>query len=150
MRYVIHHHTAWPNRPDHYDLMLELEAGADPEDLALKTFASLRDLFPSGVSHSDTRSRAGQTGGPTEEVNLLRLINDHRRAYLDYQGPVSRGRGQVQRADAGTFELLRPLDPGLQEIYLRCAGGKLSGDFRLRHMGQGVYSFERLQRPRPN
>jgi DNA polymerase Ligase (LigD) len=29
---------------------------------------------------------------------------DHRLLYLDYEGPVSGGRGQVTRVDAGTFE----------------------------------------------
>lgn len=30
-------------------------------------------------------------------------LPDHRIAYLDYEGPVSRGRGNVTRWDAGTF-----------------------------------------------
>ena len=30
-------------------------------------------------------------------------IGDHRRLYLDYEGPVSGGRGTVERWDAGTF-----------------------------------------------
>jgi hypothetical protein len=30
-------------------------------------------------------------------------IGDHRQAYLDYEGPVSRNRGSVKRWDAGTF-----------------------------------------------
>jgi hypothetical protein len=30
-------------------------------------------------------------------------IGDHRRAYLEYEGPVSGGRGRVARWDAGTF-----------------------------------------------
>jgi hypothetical protein len=29
---------------------------------------------------------------------------DHRLVYLDYEGPISGGRGSVQRWDAGTFE----------------------------------------------
>src|SRR5258708_29361975 len=32
--------------------------------------------------------------------------SDHRPAYLDYEGPVSRGRGSVRRWDEGTFEWL--------------------------------------------
>jgi hypothetical protein len=32
-------------------------------------------------------------------------LPDHRRAYLDYEGPVSGGRGTVQRWDAGEFEV---------------------------------------------
>jgi len=32
-------------------------------------------------------------------------LPDHRRAYLDYEGPVSGGRGTVTRWEAGEFEL---------------------------------------------
>ncbi len=31
----------------------------------------------------------------------------HRLAYLDYEGPVSGGRGTVERVDRGEFELIR-------------------------------------------
>jgi hypothetical protein len=31
-------------------------------------------------------------------------IGDHRRLYLDYEGPVSGNRGQVRRWDSGTYE----------------------------------------------
>lgn len=34
-----------------------------------------------------------------------RRIGDHRLAYLEYEGPVSRGRGSVVRADAGTVTI---------------------------------------------
>src|SRR5258705_9929861 len=33
-------------------------------------------------------------------------IGDHRLAYLDYEGPVSGGRGFVKRWDWGTYDLL--------------------------------------------
>lgn len=33
-------------------------------------------------------------------------LPDHRRLYLDYEGPVSGGRGTVKKVDAGTFEAL--------------------------------------------
>lgn len=33
-------------------------------------------------------------------------IGDHRLAYLDYEGPVSGGRGSVKRWDAGDYELV--------------------------------------------
>ncbi|MEW4527165.1 DNA polymerase ligase N-terminal domain-containing protein [Maioricimonas sp. JC845] len=35
-------------------------------------------------------------------------LPDHRIAYLDYEGPVSRGRGEVRRWDAGTFDEAEP------------------------------------------
>ncbi len=38
-------------------------------------------------------------------------IGEHRKLYLDYEGPVSGGRGSVQRWDYGTFrELARAAD----------------------------------------
>ncbi|MHC4878253.1 MAG: DNA polymerase ligase N-terminal domain-containing protein [Planctomycetota bacterium] len=33
-------------------------------------------------------------------------LPDHRRVYLDYEGPVSGNRGNVQRIDSGTFKLI--------------------------------------------
>ena len=33
-------------------------------------------------------------------------IVDHRKAYLDYEGPVSRDRGYVARVDGGTYRLV--------------------------------------------
>jgi len=35
---------------------------------------------------------------------------DHRIQYLDYEGPVSGGRGVVVRCDAGTFEVIADQD----------------------------------------
>jgi hypothetical protein len=34
-------------------------------------------------------------------------LPDHRLAYLDYEGPISSGRGAVTRWDAGTFQIER-------------------------------------------
>lgn len=42
---------------------------------------------------------------PNECVNA-QPIGDHRLAYLDYEGPVSGGRGAVKRWDAGTFAVV--------------------------------------------
>jgi hypothetical protein len=35
-----------------------------------------------------------------------RRIGDHRRAYLTYEGPLSRNRGEVHRVDAGSYRLI--------------------------------------------
>ena len=35
---------------------------------------------------------------------LAEPLGDHRKVYLDYEGPVSGNRGQVKRWDAGTFD----------------------------------------------
>jgi hypothetical protein len=49
---------------------------------------------------------------------------DHRRAYLDYEGPVSGGRGDVRRWDAGDFVLL---EENADRLTLRFNGAKLNG-----------------------
>src|SRR5688572_17653009 len=49
---------------------------------------------------------------------------DHRLAYLDYEGPVSGGRGTVTREDAGTFEWVADL---LDHIEVQLAGRRLTG-----------------------
>jgi hypothetical protein len=55
---------------------------------------------------------------------------DHRKMYLDYEGPVSGGRGTVTRWDAGTFEWLEDVD---KCKVVRLAGQRVSGTLRLEH-----------------
>lgn len=49
---------------------------------------------------------------------------DHRRVYLDYEGPIAGERGCVHRWDAGDFEWLND-EPNHVEVILR--GAKLRG-----------------------
>lgn len=79
-RYVILRHELPPSepRPPHWDLMLE--SGA-----MLRTWA-LAELPQAG------RTIAAES------------LPDHRRDYLDYEGPISRGRGTVVQWDAGACE----------------------------------------------
>ncbi len=37
---------------------------------------------------------------------MFEKLVDHRRAYLDYEGPVSNDRGHVTRIEQGDFELI--------------------------------------------
>lgn len=74
-RYVILEHD-WPSR--HFDLMLE--AGA-----VLRTWRLA--AFP-------------EDGVPV----AAEPIGDHRLEYLNYDGPVSGGRGAVRRVKAGDFQ----------------------------------------------
>lgn len=67
----------------HWDLMIEVE-GQEP----LATWRLLAD--------------------PTRDSPVVaERLSDHRRLYLDYEGPVSGGRGVVRRVDAGEA-LLEP------------------------------------------
>jgi hypothetical protein len=59
-----------------------------------------------------------------DEDVLAEPLPDHRRAYLDYEGPVSGGRGEVRRWDAGDFVLLE--EDGNQ-LKLQLDGEKLKG-----------------------
>lgn len=54
-------------------------------------------------------------------------IGDHRPMYLDYEGPVSGGRGTVTRIDAGTFHW----DCDDREIIVRLVGSRYSGKLRI-------------------
>ena len=78
-RFVVLTHSMPPDaqRPTHWDLMLE-------EGPALRT----RRL----------ESPPGE-GPPIDSLALA----DHRIDYLSYEGPISGGRGDVQRWDAGQF-----------------------------------------------
>lgn len=55
-------------------------------------------------------------------------IGDHRRIYLDYEGPVSGGRGQVRRWDGGTFLWLQD---ELDRIEVRVDGKRCRGNVRM-------------------
>lgn len=96
----------------HYDLMLE-----QGPDQPLATWQLLSSPGPLA---------AGQD-------MPARRIPDHRRAYLDYQGPVSKGRGNVRFLDCGQYELLSA-DEGLWRV--RLEGTLLKGRYELVRIDQ--------------
>jgi hypothetical protein len=59
-------------------------------------------------------------------------LGDHRRIYLDYEGPVSGKRGQVRRWDAGLFDEEAGSTPAARR--LRFHGARLQGCWRLDHL----------------
>jgi hypothetical protein len=59
---------------------------------------------------------------------------DHRLLYLDYEGPISGGRGHVRRWDQGTFEWLADRQ---EEVAVRLTGERLHGLVRLERGGDG-------------
>lgn len=81
-RYVILQHETPPGyaRPTHWDFMLE-------DGPALATWALEKPLV-------------------AEEPNAAEQLADHRRAYLDYEGPVSGDRGAVKQWDAGVCDVV--------------------------------------------
>src|SRR5688572_27130291 len=80
LRYVVLHHTGVAE--PHYDLMLETAPGS-----ALATFR-----LPVW---------------PISKPGVVHPLGDHRREYLEYEGPVNGGRGEVRRVAAGTYRTAR-------------------------------------------
>ncbi len=65
-------------------------------------------------------------------------IADHRLMYLDYEGPVSRERGQVVRWDHGQAEWLTESE---RSVRLRLSGSRLVGELELdREPSQPLWS----------
>ncbi len=101
-RFVILHHLAPTG--EHWDFMLEQKD-------ALLTW----------------RMMSQPTGREACPIACLR-IKDHGKRYLDYEGPISGGRGFVTRIDHGRYELLA----ADQDTWtLRLQGQRMVGDFRL-------------------
>ncbi len=96
-RYVILCH-ATPERPSHFDFMLE--AG----DI-LRTWSLSREPV------------IGET------IPAIAIF-DHRLHYLDYEGPVSDNRGSVSQWDAGNYETVQQ-DDSRWEVLL--SGQKING-----------------------
>ena len=67
-------------------------------------------------------------------------LGDHRRLYLDYEGPVGGDRGRVTRWDHGTFAW----NCEGEELVLRLDGDQLRGVLRLGRQRDGTWraSFE--------
>ena len=82
----------------HWDLMLE-------EESTLRTWQLLEE--PSGRA----------------TISATQLA-DHRKLYLDYEGPISGNRGHVHRWDQGVYEMLREDD---RQITVRLSGRKING-----------------------
>ena len=95
---ILRHTVASPieGRDSHWDLMLESKT-----DCGLETWA-LEELPIFDVESSNG-------------VVLARQLEPHRTAYLEYEGPVSKDRGFVERVFEGTYERTM-LDPNKFEI----------------------------------
>jgi hypothetical protein len=102
-RFVILEHD-WP--APHYDLMLEVG-----EKLRTWRLAKLPVLG---------------------RLSAAEAIFDHRLLYLDYEGPVSGGRGTVKRWDRGTYE---GKVEGAEAITIKLHGDRLEGVLRLSRVG---------------
>ena len=73
-------------------------------------------------------AQAPDTAGPIDAESL----GDHRLDYLDYEGPVSGGRGAVARWDAGTYRFVRQTD---RQLVVSLEGQRLRGTATLSRAG---------------
>lgn len=64
-----------------------------------------------------------------DHVLSTQRLADHRREYLDYEGPVSQGRGHVVRWDEGEFMWL---ENGPDHIVVELKGKKIAGRVSIR------------------
>ncbi len=97
----------------HFDLMFEVDA-----DSALRTWAL---------------DEAPTPGRPI----AARGLADHRRAYLDYEGSVSSGRGTVRRLDRGTYTVVEWSETRIEVVL---AGDWLVGPMFLERVGPPAQS----------
>lgn len=89
------------NIASHYDLMLE-----KPGATMLMAFAF--DKAPSRVRELRTHGVAGNLQAPLPACAAVRavLLVPHRLVYLDYEGPLSNGRGEVAKKDFGRYKVI--------------------------------------------
>jgi hypothetical protein len=64
---------------------------------------------------------------------------DHRLIYLEYEGPISDGRGSVARWDSGSYQAIVEEN---QRLVVRLEGIRLKGEAILTWMNQGNGSFD--------
>ena len=115
-RFVLHKHGGYG--PTHWDLMLEI-------DDALATWRIGVD--PLAIS-------------PDGEIDTAR-IHDHRKAYLDYSGEVSGGRGRVASQDSGGLSIAS-CDDDLWTFEL--GGSILQGRFELRRIADDRWMLQKI------
>jgi hypothetical protein len=76
---------------------------------------------------------------PADGAVVAALANfDHRLFYLDHEGPVSGGRGTVQRWDAGRFVYVREADDRLD---ISIEGDRLKGQIVLERLQRVEWRF---------
>ena len=118
-RYALLKHSG--HGPLHFDLLLELEPGSP-----LATWQLPVD--PRGAAVEDLEGRR---------------IQDHRPAYLTYEGPVSGGRGHVERPAGGPLEVLSA-EADRVEFVLQGPGW--AGHFILKRSEDDLWRLQQVSR----
>lgn len=124
-QFVVQHHT-FPDREGHYDLMFEAE----------------------GVLW--TWSLAAPPDDAAGVPEPAKQLPDHRIVYLEFEGPVGGGRGEVAIYDRGEFRWLgESPEAGAEladELLFELSGQRCRGRFRLRRVPDDGTDFWRLTR----
>jgi len=74
---------------------------------------------------------------PSEAVKIF----DHPLKFLTYEGPVNEGKGRVQIADAGTYQILHA---DSENIELHMNGRILKGIFALKRVKNNKWIFSKI------
>jgi hypothetical protein len=128
-RFVLLYHDCPPGyaRPSHWDLMLESEDG-------LETWALTQLPSRWHAAHARTlkifASCAAMSGG---DVVTAEYLAKHRMAYLDYEGPLSGGRGTVTRVASGTFRMSERTESARKLVF---DAGTVNGQLLLDQLGK--------------
>jgi hypothetical protein len=109
VRYAVLHHVDVPE--PHFDLLVEVDAK--------------RDLWT---------WRCPQW--PVVQGDRLTRLRDHRRLYLDYEGVIAGGRGEVRKVDWGDCAI----DPAPGRVTMTLAGRTL----RFREVEPGQWDVESI------
>jgi hypothetical protein len=113
---VLHHNTS---DGEHWDLCLE-------QDAILATWQLAEN--PQRLDTDNSQPIAA------------RRIQDHRKLYLDYEGPISNNRGHVTRLDRGTYRLIEQFPT---QWHFRLYGHYLNGTYDLIFITQSNWQLRR-------
>ena len=122
---LFHDCPAGYDRPSHWDFMLEVGS-------ALRTWAlsELPNTWEAAYEKSPSSKSLCRPLAAGDVVEAQQL-GDHRLAYLEFEGPLTRGRGSVIRIDTGSYRELtgEKLSPAHLQIDL--TGSLLRGTVML-------------------
>ena len=113
MKFAIHRHRTVP---DHYDCMFE-------RGETLLTWRILTEHWPQFLEGIEVPAQR---------------IQDHRKEYLTYEGPISCDRGRVELYDTGQYQSIA-FDICMQSFEL--TGAKIIGQIILIHETEDSYRF---------
>ena len=117
LRFVVLTH----DHPDwHWDFMLERDGG-------LQTWRLVESPLTPGVVKAEP-------------------LSVHRLEYLEYEGPVSGGRGEVRRWDCGVY---KPIEESQYLAVVQLLGEKLQGRAKLETLESGTFFCFTPDQPTP-